>query len=96
MAAHGARRLQPMAENACAVIGIELLAAAQACEFHRPLASSAPLEAAITRLRNDVARLEADRFLHPDIAAATALVRGGEIVAAVGDTPLPALEGASR
>ena len=85
-----------MAENACAVIGIELLAAAQACEFHRPLASSAPLEAAITRLRNDVARLEADRYLHPDIAAATALVRGGEIVAAVGDTPLPTLEGASR
>ena len=85
MAAHGARRLLPMAENAAAVIGIELLAAAQACEFHRPLASSAPLEAAMARLRNDVARLEADRYLHPDIAAATALVRGGEIVAAVGD-----------
>jgi histidine ammonia-lyase len=96
MAAHGARRLLPMAENAFAVIGIELLAAAQACEFHRPLASSAPLEAAMARLRNGVARLEADRYLHPDIAAATALVRGGEIVAAVGDTPLPALEGANR
>ncbi len=89
MAAHGARRLQPMAENAFAVIGIELLAAAQACEFHRPLASSAPLEAAMARLRKDVARLEADRYLHPDIAAATALVRGGAIVAAIGATPLP-------
>jgi histidine ammonia-lyase len=96
MAAHGARRLLPMAEKASAVIGIELLAAAQACEFHRPLASSAPLETAMARLRNGVARLEADRFLHPDIAAATALVRGGDIVAAVGDTPLPALAGASR
>ena len=91
MAAHGARRLLPMAENASAVIGIELLAAAQACEFHRPLASSAPLEAAMARLRQDVARLEADRFLHPDIAAATALIRSGAIVAAIGDTPLPAL-----
>ena len=81
-------------ENAAAVVGIELLAAAQACEFHRPLASSAPLEAAMARLRNDVARLEADRYLHPDIAAASALVRGGEIVAAVGATPLPTLAGA--
>ena len=45
MAAHGARRLLPMVENATAVIGIELLAAAQGCDFHAPLTSSAPLEA---------------------------------------------------
>ena len=96
MAAHGARRLLPMAENAFAVVGVELLAAAQACEFHRPLASSAPLEAAMARLRQDVARLEADRYLHPDIAAATALVRGGAVVAAVGEAPLPTLDGARR
>ena len=44
MAAHGARRLLPMAENA-AVIGIELLAAAQGCDFHGALRSSAALEA---------------------------------------------------
>ena len=40
MAAHGARRLIGMVENATAVIGIELLAAAQGCDFHAPLASS--------------------------------------------------------
>ena len=51
MAAHGARRLAPMAENAFAVVGIELLAAAQGCDFHAPLASSAPLEAVRARLR---------------------------------------------
>ena len=45
MAAHGARRLLGMAENATAVIGIELLAAAQGCDFHAPLASSQALEA---------------------------------------------------
>ena len=33
MAGHGARRLIPMTENASAVIAIELLAAAQACDF---------------------------------------------------------------
>ncbi len=37
MAAHGARRLTPMVENAAAVVGIELIAAAQACDFHAPL-----------------------------------------------------------
>src|SRR5207244_13181928 len=40
MAAHGSRRLLDMTANATAVIGIELLAAAQGCEFHAPLASS--------------------------------------------------------
>ena len=40
-----------MAENAMAVIGIELLAAAQGCDFHAPLSSSAPLEAVRALLR---------------------------------------------
>ena len=38
MAAHGARRLLDMAENASAIIGIELLAAAQGCESPRAAA----------------------------------------------------------
>jgi histidine ammonia-lyase len=40
MAAHGARRLLAMVEAAEAVIGIELLAAVQGCDFHAPLTSS--------------------------------------------------------
>src|SRR3546814_4975744 len=51
MAAHGARRLLAMADNASAVIGIELLAAAQGCDFHAGLSSSDALEAVRTRLR---------------------------------------------
>src|SRR5204863_5718946 len=54
MAAHGARRLLAMAESAMAVIGIELLAAVQGCDFHAPLASSTPLEAARALLRAQV------------------------------------------
>src|SRR3546814_1108502 len=45
MAAHGARRLLAMADNASAVIGIELLAAATGCDFHAGLSSSDALEA---------------------------------------------------
>jgi histidine ammonia-lyase len=91
MAAHGARRLSPMVENAFAVVAIELLAAAQGCEFHAPLRSSAPLEAVRNLLRARVPALEDDRHLHPDIQAAVGLVRGSDIVEAAGAALLPAL-----
>src|SRR5882757_4802550 len=67
MAAHGARRLLPMVENAVCVVGIELLAAAQGCDFHAPLASSRPLEEVRTRLRAAVPRLDTDRHFAPDM-----------------------------
>ena len=88
MAAHGARRLLPMAENATAAIGIELLAAAQGCDFHAPLRSSEPLEAVRALLRARVPHLDDDRHMHPDMEAATALVRSGQLVEAAG-TALP-------
>ncbi len=75
MAAHGARRLGPMVENAVAVVGIELLAAAQGCDFLAPLTSSAPLERLRAALRERVPTLAEDRFLHPDMLAAVDLVR---------------------
>ena len=84
MAAHGARRLLGMAQNACAVVAIELLAAAQGCDFHAPLTSSPPLEAVRARLRREVPHLDEDRHMHPDLAAAVALVRDGAVIAAAG------------
>jgi histidine ammonia-lyase len=83
MAAHGARRLLAMAENAANVVGIELLAAAQGCDFHAPLTSSAALEAARALLRAQVPTLQDDRYFHPDLLAATALVRAGALAQAV-------------
>ena len=53
MAAHGARRLLPMAENLANVLGIEYLAAVQGCDFHAPLKSSTVLESARNLLRAD-------------------------------------------
>jgi histidine ammonia-lyase len=90
MAAHGARRLVPMAKNAASVVGIELLAAAQGVDFHRPLKSSAPLEAACGLLRARVPKLVDDRYFAPDIAAATDMVRSGRLVDAVRPLALPA------
>lgn len=94
MAAHGARRLLPMIENASGVIAIELLAAAQGCDFHAPLASSAPLEALRQCIRREVAHLDDDRHFHPDIEKAIRLVRSGAAIMAVGEGHLPDIAGA--
>ena len=94
MAAHGARRLIGMVENATAVIGIELLAAAQGCDFHAPLASSAPLEAVRHLLREAVPHLDEDRHFHPDMAKAIAMVRSGAVAAIAGAVGLPEIAGA--
>jgi histidine ammonia-lyase len=92
MATHGARRLLAMAANTAHVIGIELLAAAQGCDFHAPLASSPALERARALLRADVPHLEHDRLFAPDIHAATALVTSGRLLEAVGVEQLPRLQ----
>ena len=94
MAAHGARRLAAMAQNAANIAAIELIVAAQGCDFHAPLTSSAALERVRALLRERVAHLEDDRFLAPDIAAAADLVRAGVICEAVG-IELPGAEGTS-
>jgi histidine ammonia-lyase len=90
MAAHGARRLMAMAENAAAVVGIELLAAAQGVDFHAPLTSSAALERVRGLTRQAVPHLDDDRHFAPDMAKSIALVRSGELIAAAA-MPLPGI-----
>lgn len=77
MATHAARRLADIAGNVAGIVGIELLAAAQGIEFHRPLASSAPLERVIAAVRGVVPAYDRDRFFAPDIEAASTLVAAG-------------------
>ena len=90
MAAHAACRLADMAENACNVVAIELLCAAQGNDFHAPMTSSVLLERARAALRARVPHLQDDRYMAPDIASAADLVRSGALVAATGAT-LPEL-----
>jgi histidine ammonia-lyase len=92
MAAHAASRLLPMVQNAIAVIAIELLAAAQGCDFHAPLTSSPALERARALLRGEVPRLENDRYLYPDLQKSIALVRDG-LIAGVTEILLPTVCG---
>ncbi len=83
MATHAARRLGPMADNAAAVIGIELLAAAQGIDFHRPSTSSPPLEKVHGQIRDDVPHYASDRYFSPDIEAASDWVSSARFVGPV-------------
>jgi len=83
MATHGARRLGRMVDNAAAVIGIELLAAAQGIDFHRPAQSSVSLEQVHAAIRGDVPYYAADRYVAPDIQAAQSWVKSGRFSALV-------------
>ena len=89
MAAHGARRLVPMVENVVNIVAIELLAAAQGCDFHAPMRSSVALEGARALLRGTIPYLDDDRFLAPEIGHAADLVRDGRLSAAAGIELLP-------
>jgi len=79
MAAHAARRLLRMSENLAHILGVEMMCGAQGVEFRAPLATSPTLVRLVGLLRERVARIEQDRFLADDIAAAAALVRDGTI-----------------
>ncbi len=90
MAAHGARRLQPMVRNLNVILGVEAMCAAQGLEFRAPLKTSAPLQKALAALRHEIPPLGDDRYLAPDLARAADLVAQGTLSKATGFT-LPAL-----
>lgn len=84
MATHGAYRLLDMAANAASIVGVELMAAAEAIEHHRPMKTSPRLEPVLALLRSKIAPLAEDRYLAPDLAAATEFVLSGTVGKAAG------------
>ena len=83
MGAHAARKAMEVAENACRVVAIELLCAAQALEFRRGLRPGRGVEVAHKFIRNHVEPLEEDRPLSPDMEAVYRLVSSGGLIQAV-------------
>jgi len=73
----GALKLRQIVEHAERIVAIELMCAAQALEFRRPLRSSIQLEGVHEAVRAVVPRLEQDRVLAGDIEALAGAVRGG-------------------
>jgi histidine ammonia-lyase len=77
MATFAGRRLHTMIDNVADIIAIELLAAAQGIEFHRPKKSSAVIEEVIAGLREISPRYIEDRSLSSDIRRVAATVDHG-------------------
>ena len=73
MATFGARRLSEMVQNTATIVGIEAMAACQGIELKRdhahPVQSSPLVEAEWSRIRSQVAFIEQDRYLAPEIEA---------------------------
>ena len=79
MATGAALRLATMAEHLAVILAIELLAAAQGIEFHRPLRTSPALESAHAAIREAAAPWDADRVMAPDIEAVKRLAESGRL-----------------
>jgi histidine ammonia-lyase len=80
MGAHGAVKARRVLRNTEAVLGIELLCAAQALEFRKPLRPGRGVGRAYEIFRATIPPLEGDRVLAPDIEAAAKLVRDGALL----------------
>jgi histidine ammonia-lyase len=83
MGVHAARKAATIVENTATVLGIELLAAAQALDFHKPRTPGRGALAAHRFTRRHIRGMERDRFLAPDIAAARDLVVDAALFATV-------------
>lgn len=84
MATNAARRLHEMNDNTATILAIELLAACQGLEFHKPLQTSPKLHAIYTKVRENVAAYDSDRYFAPDIAVIKEKVLRGEFMLDVG------------
>jgi histidine ammonia-lyase len=78
MAAHGALRLGRMTQNLSVILGVEAMCAAQGIEARAPLVTSPTLQAVLAMVRGHIPSLQEDRYLAPDIEAASAMVRAGD------------------
>jgi histidine ammonia-lyase len=79
MATHAGTKARRIAGNAAGVVGIELLAAAQGCDFHAPLKSSPALEAARSEIRRNVPHYASDRYLADELRWAQEAVLEGTL-----------------
>jgi histidine ammonia-lyase len=77
MATFAARRLHTMLGNTADIVAIELLAAAQGIEFHKPKKSSPSLEKAIAAVRSVSPSYKEDRPLSREIAKVATMIDEG-------------------
>ncbi|MFC6878728.1 histidine ammonia-lyase [Actinomadura yumaensis] len=79
---NSARKLRRAVDGLAQVVAIEILTAARALDLRTPLRPGPATGAVVAALRERVPPPGPDRYLAPEIAAATELVRDGSLVAA--------------
>jgi histidine ammonia-lyase len=79
MGANAALKAYRVVENVYSILGIELLTAAQALHFRRPLMSSPELEKLVDTFRAIVPFMETDRLLHSDIEKAELFLKNFDL-----------------
>jgi histidine ammonia-lyase len=85
-----ARKLRKVVENLSRILAIELVTAARAIEFREGLTPSPATARVIKELRKTVPGVGPDRFLSPELEAATTLVNSGAVFSAAKEV-LPTL-----
>jgi histidine ammonia-lyase len=80
MATFAANRLHTMLDNTAHIVAIELLAAAQGIEFHRPQTSSRKAEAVIAELRKVSKPYTKDRSMSADFEKVATMIHDGRFL----------------
>ena len=75
MGANAATKLMPLIANLYRLFGIELLNAAQAIEFRRPMKTSERLEGFLASFRKVCPRVEDDVVMYEQMNKAEALIK---------------------
>jgi histidine ammonia-lyase len=89
MGVAAARKARASAENLTDILVVELLCAAQALEFQRPLRPGHGTGAAYDVIRRVVSSRDDDRDMYPDLEAVRALIDDGSLEAAVASALRP-------
>ena len=83
MGMYSSRKAATIAENVRRILAIELLSASQGLEFSKPLLPGKGTHAAYKTIRREIAPVEEDRYLHPEILSLISLLEEGKILEAV-------------
>ena len=80
MGANAATKCLRVLNNIETILAIELMNAAQAMEFRRPLKSSGIIEALLNAYRKKIPALKEDRFLHADMMESVEFIKTCQLV----------------
>jgi histidine ammonia-lyase len=83
------RKARQILENSMWVLAIEIVSAAQALDFHKPLRPGKGVEAAYEAVRAAVPHLSTDRYLKPEVSKVREMIRRGDFVRAAASASGP-------